>query len=129
MSLPNGAGNSLRAVPEKKNLLALPVGVRPEGDEFFETLLHGNGLRLERIISRGQISPEGFWYDQAEDEWVLVLEGEAEIARADGSVIRLFRGDSLFLPKGMKHRVAYTSDPCVWLALHGNLAGTAPGPR
>ncbi|MDR2801386.1 MAG: cupin domain-containing protein [Desulfovibrio sp.] len=125
MTPPDGARRALRAVPEKKNLLALPAGARPDGEELFETLLRGGGIRLERIISRGQTSPEGFWYDQAGDEWVLVLDGEAEIARADGSVIRLSRGDSLFLPKGMRHRVVYTSDPCLWLALHGNFAGAA----
>ncbi|MDR1490465.1 MAG: cupin domain-containing protein, partial [Desulfovibrio sp.] len=125
MTRPDGAKRPLRAVQEKKNLLVLPAEARPEGEEFFETLLRGGGVRLERIISRGQTSPEGFWYDQTVDEWVLVLDGEAEIAGADGSVIRLSRGDGLFLPKGVKHRVVYTSDPCVWLALHGNFAGPA----
>lgn len=91
-----------------------------------ETLFHASGdVRLERIISHGQVTPEGEWYDQDEDEWVALIEGSARIAYPDGSEVSLARGDQLFLPRRARHRVAYTSSPCVWLAVFGTFS---PGP-
>lgn len=96
------------------------VPAAPDGKEFFETLLRGgNGLRLERIVSHGHTTPEGDWYDQEDDEWVLVLEGSARLLFADGRELRLERGDHALLPAHQKHRVIYTSSPCIWLALFG----------
>ena len=77
------------------------------------------GMRVERIVSRSHATPEGYWYDQPDDEWVAVLEGSAEIAYADGTRVALRKGDSLLIPRRVKHRVAQTSDPCIWLAVHG----------
>ncbi len=89
--------------------------------ETFHDLLSVPGLRIERIVSHGQASPPGFWYDQDWDEWVIVLEGEAhlEIDGNDG-VLCLRRGDHAWLPAGCRHRVAYTSanPPVLWLAVH-----------
>jgi len=95
------------------------------GPELFETLLSGpEGLRVERIVSWGQITPPGAWYDQEADEWVLVTLGEARLAYECGPEVRLTRGDQLFLPARRKHRVTFTSRPCIWLAIHGrNLQG------
>lgn len=76
---------------------------------------------LERIVSHGHTTPEGEWYDQERDEWVAVLEGEARLEYADGVKVHLRRGDQLFLPKHCRHRVSYTSAPCVWLAMHGDV--------
>ncbi len=92
-------------------------------DEVFESILEGGDVRIERILSRGQVTPEGEWYDQELDEWVVLLQGEAEIAYDDGRKIYLNRGDSLFLPAGKRHRVSYTSEEpvCIWLAVHGRL--------
>lgn len=105
-----------------KKLLDLPASARPGREEFFEILVGGaSGLRVERIISQGQTTPEGLWYNQEQDEWVLVLEGEARLEYENGAKIALGRGDSLFLPRHVKHRVAYTSAPCIWLAIHGDL--------
>ena len=81
---------------------------------------------LERIISHGQTTPEGEWYDQERDEWVVVLEGEARLQYADGQEAVLRRGDHLFLPHHCKHRVSYTSSPCIWLAVHGECLHPAP---
>jgi cupin 2 domain-containing protein len=87
--------------------------------ESFETLYAGSGeFRLERIVSWGHVSADGEWYEQAGDEWVLVLEGEAGIGFSDGAEVRLRRGESLLLPRLTRHRVTYTSCPCIWLALH-----------
>ena len=103
------------------NLFAIPESTgRPDGPELFQALLTGpSGLLVERIVSHSQTTPEGQWYDQERDEWVVVLEGEARLHYVDGSEIRLGRGDHLFLPKHCRHRVAYTSAPCDWLAVHG----------
>lgn len=103
------------------NFFDLPVQALPAGSpELFETILSGpNGLKVERIISWGQVTPPGEWYDQPDDEWVVVLEGEARLAWDDGREITLTRGGQLFLPAGRKHRVTYTSSPCLWLAVHG----------
>jgi cupin 2 domain-containing protein len=73
---------------------------------------------LERIISRGQSSPEGFWYDQPEDEWVLLVRGAATLRFADSETIDLSAGDYLFLPARRQHRVESVSVDAVWVALH-----------
>lgn len=87
-------------------------------------------IRLRRVrgasawsasYPNGQVTPEGEWYDQDLDEWVVVLEGEARLHYMDGEEVGLKKGDSLFLPKRRKHRVVYTSSPCIWLAIHADL--------
>lgn len=88
--------------------------------EVVHPLLTAKGVRLERIVSHGQASPPGFWYDQSEAEWVIVVAGAArlEIAgRADD--VALGPGDALLLPAHCRHRVSWTDPerPTVWLAL------------
>lgn len=91
----------------------------PGNGEFFEALAKGGeGLRVERIVSYGHVTPEGVWYDQDWDEWVAVLEGSAVLRFADGSETTLNRGEHVLLPRHVKHRVVFTSSPCIWLALH-----------
>ena len=85
------------------------------------TLASSPGLRIERIVSRGQASPPGFWYDQPQDEWVIVLAGSAELAFADEvAPVRMQAGDYLHIPAHRRHRVAWTdpSQATVWLAVH-----------
>jgi cupin 2 domain-containing protein len=91
--------------------------------EVFEPLLENPDLLIERIVSTGRTTPEGEWYDQSRDEWVILLQGEAEITYEDGRAIVLKPGDYLLIPAHQKHRVTYTStEPaCVWLAIHGKL--------
>ncbi len=103
------------------NLFAIPKGPMPE--ERVDLLARGDGLRIERIISLGHVSPPDFWYDQELDEWVVLLQGEAEIRFADGRTKALKAGDCLFLPAGLGHRVDRTTDdpPCIWLAVHGRM--------
>ena len=88
----------------------------PGAEEHFTQLLERPGLRLERIVSDGQASPPGFWYEQAEDEWVLLLAGSATLEYADGSRAELETGDALLIPAGCRHRVARTAARTVWLA-------------
>lgn len=109
------------------NLLSFPASLRDDSREFFQTLIRASGeVRVERIVSHGHVTPPGAWYDQEEDEWVTVLEGEARIAYPDGKEVRLGRGDALLLPRRVAHRVAYTSAPCVWLAVFGHFAQETP---
>ena len=89
-------------------------------DELFTPLHQVGGLRIERIVSQGQASPDGFWYDQEEHEWVLVVEGSATIEfEGAASPTVLTRGSYLFIPAHVRHRVVRT-DPVrqtVWLAI------------
>lgn len=87
--------------------------------EVFETLLRRSDMRVERIVSHGQSSPDGFWYEQSEGEWVLVLAGEAELGFENGSAVRLGAGDYIELPPGCRHRVNWTCPdaPTIWLAV------------
>jgi cupin 2 domain-containing protein len=89
--------------------------------EEITTLLSSGALRIERIVSHGQASPPGFWYDQPQAEWVIVLAGRAEL-RLDGEAAtrRMERGDWLHIPAHRRHRVEST-DPTqatIWLAVH-----------
>lgn len=94
---------------------------QPLKDELFETLLQKPGLKIERIVSTGQASPEGFWYDQPEDEWIALLQGEAVLRFEDSpDPVRLKVGDTLLIPAHRKHRVEETlrGGVTVWLAVH-----------
>ena len=92
--------------------------------EQFEKIVSGKNIQIERIISTGQTTPSGQWYDQELDEWVILLQGEAELSYAGGTIIRLKAGDYLLIPTHTKHRVEYTSvEPaCIWLAVHGHFS-------
>ena len=87
-------------------------------EELTTVLQEGNGVRIERIVSTGHRSPDGFWYDQSEHEWVVVLTGAAKIAFED-RVVELPAGYSINIPAHQKHRVVWTSpnEPTVWLAV------------
>lgn len=88
-------------------------------EEWFETIFQHPGVRIERIISTGQSSPEGFWYDQEEAEWVLLLAGKAVITFENEENVELNLGDYRMIPAHCRHRVASTmmDAPTVWLAI------------
>jgi cupin 2 domain-containing protein len=91
----------------------------PLRDEHCSTLTQGAGVRIERIVSRGHASAEGFWYDQDENEYVLVVSGGARLEIEGHGSIELQAGDWIDLPAHVRHRVAWT-DPTVdtiWLAV------------
>jgi cupin 2 domain-containing protein len=102
------------------NLLSDPFGSLSE--ELVEQVAVGEGVAIERIVSAGQATPAGEWLEQELDEWVVLLEGEAELAYDDGSRLRLGSGDHVLIPAGKRHRVEWTrSDPpCIWLAVHAD---------
>ncbi len=92
----------------------------PLREELFDTLHCAGGLRIERIVSAGQCSPPGFWYDQDESEWVVIIQGRATIQfETDAQPVELSAGSYLNIPAHVKHRVASTSptEETVWLAV------------
>ncbi len=104
---------------ERKNVFLVP-DLLPLPEEFSEQLVSSGGVLIERIISHGHRSPVGFWFDQETDEWVVLLQGDAELSYADGRDVRLVKGDWLLIPAHTRHRVERTSNhpPCIWLAVH-----------
>lgn len=78
-------------------------------------------VRIERIVSFGQASPPGFWYEQRQAEWVVVLEGAAGLLiEGEAAPRRLGAGDHVDIPAGCRHRVEWTdpAGPTIWLAVH-----------
>jgi cupin 2 domain-containing protein len=103
------AGNLYAEIPE-----ASPV-------EQVSNLLSSAHARIERIVSYGQASPPDFWYDQDDDEWVIVLAGSAGLLiEGEASPRQLGPGDYVHLPAHVRHRVEWTAPerPTVWLAVH-----------
>ena len=89
----------------------------PPGEETADVLLERGGVRIERIVSNLARTD---WYDQAEDEWLVLLEGTAELEFEDATV-SLRRGDTLLIPAHRRHRVAETSADALWLTVHINV--------
>ena len=96
------------------NILHLPPAPLPE--ELTTVLAEHGNIRIERIVSTGQTSG---WYDQAETEFVALLEGRAVIEFEGGGSIRMTKGDTIIIKSRERHRVSYTSSepPCVWLCV------------
>jgi cupin 2 domain-containing protein len=88
--------------------------------ELFTELLKSDRLSIQRIVSRGQVSPESGWYDQHDNEWVVVLKGEAKVICDNGDEFHLLPGSYLNIPAHTRHRVAWTTpdSDTVWLAIH-----------
>jgi cupin 2 domain-containing protein len=88
-------------------------------EEVMQTVLAAAQVRIERIISQGHSSPEGFWHDQEQHEWVVVLKGAARLRFADG-VVEMKPGDFINIPAHKRHRVEWTTpdEPTIWLAVH-----------
>lgn len=100
----------------KDGLPALPLS-----GELVETLFDRRGLRIERIVSTGQATPDGAWYDQGADEWVLLVAGSARLhIEGEARERELAAGDWLLLPAHCRHRVTWTQSdpPTIWLAIH-----------
>lgn len=97
------------------NLFDVPANL-PE--ELLIPLLEAEGVRIEKIVSFGQASPDGFWYDQDQHEWVVLLTGMARLS-LEGSEVTLRPGESINIPAHQKHRVEWTApgEPTIWLAV------------
>jgi len=90
-------------------------------EEAVETLMSSGAMRLVRIVSTGQATAEGEWYDQDDWEWVVLLKGAAGLRiEGEAEVRALAPGDFVHIPAHMRHRVEWTAadEPTVWLALH-----------
>ncbi len=89
-------------------------------EELVQTLVSTSNIRIERIVSHGHASPEGFWYDQETHEWVLLLTGAARLRFEEEEPIDLLPGVFLNIPAHKRHRVEWTdpTQPTVWLAVH-----------
>lgn len=90
-------------------------------EELVETILQTSTFRIERIVSRGHRSPDGFWYDQDGHEWIILLKGSAAIRFEDQSEDTIMTtGNYINIKKHRRHRVEWT-DPeqeTIWLAVH-----------
>jgi cupin 2 domain-containing protein len=107
------------AEPATGNVFAHADG--PLTEERVDILAKGLGMRVERIISRGQRSPDGFWYDQADTEFVVLLSGSAIVRfETPARDVALQPGDWLDIPAHCRHRVEATASDAdtVWLAVH-----------
>jgi cupin 2 domain-containing protein len=108
-----------------KNLFAdIPASLP---DELVQQLLGTPGVRIERIVSLGHASPEGFWYDQQAHEWVLLLTGAARLTLEGEEPLDLLPGAFVNIPARRRHRVEWTDPtrPTIWLAVHCE-SGPAP---
>lgn len=88
--------------------------------EAIDILASRGSTRVERIVSRGHCSPPGFWYDQEDNEWVLVLRGEAQLRfEKDGRLLHLAAGSYMHIAAHERHRVEWTTEETetVWLAV------------
>ena len=87
--------------------------------EVFEDIVRSSTVRIERIVSKGHTSPDTGWYDQNENEWVMVVKGKASLEFEDGSICDLSAGDYVNIPAHIKHKVSWT-DPneiTIWLTV------------
>jgi cupin 2 domain-containing protein len=96
--------------------------------EQFISILRRPGFNLEYIVSHGQASEPGSWYDQDDAEWVLLIRGHAVLEFNNQKSCELRAGDHLLIPARCKHRVNSCSDDAVWLALHFPDPQPASGP-
>ncbi len=109
-------------IPQKGNLITeFPVNAALP--ESFEILLQTKEILIERIVTNESFIAPGPWYDQEKDEWVVLLQGKAEIEFEGNETLTLLEGDFLLIPAHKRHRVLSVSKtpPCIWLAIHGKL--------
>ena len=90
-------------------------------EELFECILKQDNIHIERIVSNGHVAHSGQWYDQTRDEWVILLQGEAELLFEDNQrLVTMTPGDYLLIPAHTRHRVEWTLPDfnTIWLAVH-----------
>ena len=88
--------------------------------EVFSDLLNSDGVKIERIISKGHKSPKDGWYDQTTNEWLILIQGSATLIFENKPTLTLETGDYLNIPAHQKHKVSWT-DPSIetiWLTVH-----------
>jgi cupin 2 domain-containing protein len=118
------------------NLFSVGAEITQGPQEWVDTLVTQPGVLIERIVSTGQVSPPGFWYDSPRDEWVVLLSGAARLefeagersgpgdggrgGDGESALHAMQPGDYVLIKAHRRHRVAWTheSEPTVWLAVH-----------
>lgn len=85
--------------------------------EQFLSLFENPFVKIQRIVSESYSSPPGFWYDQDEDEWVIVVRGKATLEFEGGELVRMQEGDYVTIPRHVRHRVQQTDSKTIWLAV------------
>jgi len=88
-------------------------------NEFFEDIVLSDNVKIEKIISKGHTSPKDGWYNQEQNEWVIVLKGEGIISFEDEKQICLKSGEYINIPAHKKHKVSWTKpdEETIWLAV------------
>lgn len=88
-------------------------------EEYVEKLIESNNIKIEKIVSHGHKSPKDFWYDQDQNEFVILIQGEAELLFEDGKKVKMVKGDYLNIPSHVKHRVEWTAtgEHTYWIAV------------
>lgn len=89
-------------------------------EEIFEKIISEKNLTIERIISFGQKTDDDKWLYDNRNEWVLLLQGKAELLFEDGTKLKMRKGDYVLIKSKTKHKVIFTSKspPCIWLAIY-----------
>jgi cupin 2 domain-containing protein len=103
---------------QEKNIFKnIPQTLR---EELFEEIVTSKHVKIERIISDGHTSPKEGWYDSEQNEWVIVLQGEAILSFENGTNVELKRGDYHNIPAHKRHKVSHTSqeEKTIWLAVY-----------
>ena len=90
----------------------------PSDQEELSILFQNPCATIERIVSQSYSSPAGFWYDQDEDEWVVVLRGKATLEFEEGQLVYMQEGDYVTISRHVKHRVRQTDPKTIWLSVH-----------
>jgi cupin 2 domain-containing protein len=83
--------------------------------EHIEEAIHIGGVAIEQILSGEVDKPVD--YDQDQDEWVVLLEGTAEL-EMNGERVLLEQGDWVLLPRRIPHRLIRTTQGTNWIAVH-----------
>jgi len=103
---------------KKTNIFkAIPKDLKKE---FFKQLLCKNNLKIQKIVSKGHSSPKSGWYNQNDNEWVIVLKGKAVLSFKNAKDVTLKKGDFINIPTNVKHKVSWTkpNKKTIWLAIH-----------
>ncbi len=103
-----------------KNIFDITKVPTNSEEELFESIYNYSNVLIERIVSTGQVTPDGIWLEEDFDEWVILLQGNSKIKFDEGKTIELEKGDYIVIPANTKHKVIYTSTIpyCIWLAIH-----------
>ena len=88
--------------------------------EIFENIISKDSIKIQKIISKGDTTPKNKWYDQEDDEWVIIMQGEAILSFENQKDIKLKTGEYINIPAHTKHRVSWTieTQETIWLAIH-----------